>query len=278
MEENIEKIIEELIKELDIQEKPQMSIKEELEAILSDVKNVSNAIELHKKAKEALENKQIDTNYLKYIENSLEDIIFNDSKFNNITSKVLLEIVCPELENIENFNIKKLEIQNIGSHIEEEKNYIDTICMYNNKFVCLFKINEINPEEALKIESKKFSRDDMIEAIKGQYEEGKKIQMYQYDEYYIGIEEDRIKVFLEKKVISLVKVEETVFDKIKSKLSEFLNKSLFSKKRYLPSLELIYDTNPNRFKDFECKSKVNAMSRMKTLLSKERQVTRQNNM
>lgn len=276
MEENIEKIIEELIKELNVEE-TQASKKEQLEAILSDVKNISDAIKLHTEAKTALKNEQIDSNYLKYIENSLENIIFNDSKFDNIISKVLLEIVCPDLEKIENFDINKLEIQNIGSHIEENKNYIDKICIYDNKFISLFKINEINPEEAVKVDNRKFSRNDMIEAIKGQYEEGKKIQMYQYDEYYIGIEEDRIKVFSEKKIISLVKVEETVFDKIKSKLSSFLNKNLFSKKRYLPSLELVYDTNPNRFKDFECKSKLNAMSRMKTLLSKEREVTRQNN-
>lgn len=276
MKEENNKAIEELITALEFEKKPQMSKKDELEAILFDVKNISEAINLHNLAKKEFSNGQIDVNYLKYIENSLEDKIFNDSKFDNIVSKILLELVCPDLEKIKDFNIKNLEILTIGNHIEEDKSYIDKICIYNNKIINLFKINEINPQKASKIENRKFTREDMINAVRGQYEEGKKIQMYQYDEYYIGIEENRIKVFKEKKITALIKMEETAFDKIKSKLSLLLNQNIFNKKRFLPTLELVYDTNPNRFNNIETHSKLSAMKRMKSLLSKERSITRQN--
>ena len=94
--------------------------------------------------------------------------------------------------------------------------------------------------------------------------------LYQYDEYYIGVQEDRIKVFTERKITALVKIEETIFDKIKSKLS-----NIFVKKKCYPNLELVFDSNPNRLKDFEHKSsKFDAKTRMRVLLNKEREITR----
>ena len=68
-----------------------------------------------------------------------------------------------------------------------------------------------------------------------------------------------------------------MFDKMKNKLTELFNKKLFSKKKYLPNIELVYESNPNRFKNFEHKSKVDAKNRMKVLLNKEREVTRNTN-
>ena len=73
------------------------------------------------------------------------------------------------------------------------------------------------------------------------------------------------------------KIEETIFDKIKNKLVGIFNKKVFAKKKYLPNIELIYDTNPNRFKTFEHKSKIDAKLRMKALLNKEREITRNTN-
>lgn len=251
--------------------------KEEFEAILAKIKKMSEALELHTNVKDAVSKKEIDNNYLKYIENSLEDKLFCDAKFDTIRSKVLLEVICPNLTEIENFDIEKLEISDIGSHKEENENYIDKICTYNNKFICLFGVNEDNLEKVIKYEARKFSRLDMIEAICEKIEEGKSVEMQQYDEYYVVSTEDGIKVFSERKVTALINIEETVFDKMKNKLISIFNKNKFVKRKYLPNVELIYDSNPNRFKDFKLSSKLEAKSRMKALLIKEREVTRNTN-
>ena len=272
MSEKTEKIVEDV--ELNKENKAR---KEEFDSILEKIKKMSDAIELHTNVKEAVSKEEVDNNYLKYIENSLEDKFFCDAKFNKILAKVLLEIVCPGLVAIENFEIDKLEIEDIGNHLEEQQNYIDKICTYDNKFVCLFGVNETNPEKVIKYEPKKFTRVDMIEAICEKLEEGKTAQMEQYDEYYVVTEANEVKVYTEKKVTSLLKVEETIFDKMKNKLSAIFNKKVFAKKKYLPNVELVYESNPNRFKDFKHTSKVDAKSRMKILLNKEREVTRSAN-
>ena len=259
---------------LNNQEEEKKARKEEFDSILEKIKKMSEAIQLHTNVKDAVSKEEVDNNYLKYIENSLEDKLFNDAKFDKIKSKVLLEVVCPDLVNIENFEIEKLEIEDIGSHFEELENYIDKICIYDNKFVCLFGVNENNPEKVIKYEPRKFSRLDMIEAICAMLEEGKTAQMEQYDEYYVVTNETGLKVFSERKIVSLVKVEETVFDKIKSKLSSLFTINMFNKKKCLPNIKLVYDTNQNRFENFEHTSKIDANSRMKALLRKEREVTR----
>lgn len=249
--------------------------KEEFDSILEKIKKMSEAIELHSHVKESVSKEEVDYLYLKYIENSLEDKFFNDAKFDTIKSKVLLEVVCPELVNIENFEIQKLEIADVGTHFEETEHYIDKICVYDGKFICLFGISEFNQEKVIKYESRKFSRADMIEAICEKLEEGKTAQMEQYDEYYVVTDETGLKVFTERKVTALLKMEETIFDKIKNKVASLL----FTKKRYLPNLDIVYDTNPNRFKDFKHHSKMDAKNRMKILLNKEREIVKntQNN-
>lgn len=257
---------------LNNQEEEKKARKEEFDSILEKIKKMSEAIELHTNVKDAVSKEEVDNNYLKYIENSLEDKLFNDAKFDKIKSKVLLEVVCPDLVNIENFEIEKLEIEDIGSHFEELENYIDKICIYDNKFVCLFGINENNPEKVIKYKPRKFSRLDMIEAICAMLEEGETAQMEQYDEYYVVTNETGLKVFSERKIVSLAKIEETVFDKIKSKLSSLFTINIFAKKKYLPNIKLVYDTNQNRFENFEHTSKIDAKNRMKVLLRKEREV------
>ena len=92
-----------------------------------------------------------------------------------------------------------------------------------------------------------------------------------------ALEENGIKVFSERKVTSLLKVEETILDKMKNKLASIFTKKIFAKKKYLPNIELIYESNPNRFKDFKTSSKLEAKNRMKALLNKEREVTRSAN-
>ncbi|MFR0823426.1 MAG: hypothetical protein ACLU84_02620 [Clostridia bacterium] len=280
MDENERNIVEDVelnkIEEVvEIQEQTlELSVKEQIEQELEKVKKPSEAMALYKKVKQALEQANIDENYYKYVENTLEDKIFCDAKFNILRASVLLEVVCPALGNIEDFHLENLAIETIGSHFEEQENYIDKICTYGHEFICLFGISEIHPDKVLAYQERKFTRQDMIEAVRAQYEEGKKIQLHQYDEYYIGIEEDRLKVFSERKITSLMKVEETPFDKIKSRIANFLNKNPFAKKKYLPAISLVYDTNPNRLKDFEHQSKFDARSRMKVLLNREREVTR----
>ena len=271
-----EKVIVEDV-ELNKIEEEKKTRKEEFDSILEKIKKMSEAIEFHTNVKEAVSKEEVDNSYLKYIENSLEDKFFCDAKFDKIRSKVLIEVVCPELENVENFEIGKLEIEDIGSHFEEQVNYIDKICNYDGKFICLFGVNETNPENVLKYEARKFTRTDIIEAICEKLEEGKTAQMEQYDEYYVVIDESGLKVFSERKITSLLKVEETIFDKMKNKLAELFNKKLFAKKKYLPNIELVYDSNPNRFKDFKHTSKIDAKSRMKVLLNKEREITRSAN-
>ena len=271
-----EKVIVEDV-ELNKMEEEKKARKEEFDRILEKIKKMSEAIELHTNVKEAVSKEEVDNSYLKYIENSLEDKFFCDAKFDKIRSKELLEVVCPDLENIENVEIDKLEIEDIGSHFEEQENYIDKICTYDGKFICLFGVNETNPEKVLKYEARKFTRTDMIEAICEKLEEGKSAQMEQYDEYYVVTDENGLKVFSERKITALLKVEETIFDKMKNKLAELFNKRLFTKKKYLPNIELVYDSNPNRFKDFKHTSKIDAKSRMKVLLNKEREITRSTN-
>lgn len=183
--------------------------------------------------------------------------------------KILLEVICEDLKNIENFEPQKLQIENIGSHFENGENYIDKICTYDNNLVSVFGINELHPNKVIKYDARKFSRVDMIEAISAKYEEGQKIKLYQFDEYYVVVEEEKIKVYSERKITALVKLEETIFDKIKSKLS-----NIFTKKRSYPNLELVYDSNPDRLTNFENKSKFAAKNRMKALLNCEREITR----
>ena len=246
--------------------------KAEFDSILEKIKKMSEAIELHSNVKKAVSKEEIDKNYLKYIENSLEDKLFNDVKFDRMKSKVLIEVICPKLTNIENFEIQKLEIADIGSHFEELENYIDKICTYDNKFICLFGVSENNPEKAIQYEPRKFSRLDMIEAICEKLEKGKTMQMEQYDEYYVVTEETGLKVFSKREMVSLVKIEETLFDKIKNKLASLFSMDRFHKKKCLPNIKLVYDTNPNRFENFEYASKIEAKNRMKALLRKEREV------
>lgn len=248
--------------------------KEEFDNILEKIKKMSEAIELHTNVKDAVSKEEVDNSYLSYVENSLEDKLFNNTKFDKINPKVLLEVVCPKLTNIENFDIEKLEITDIGNHFEETENYIDKICTYAGKFICLFGVNEKEQDKVIKYEPRKFTRTDMISAICQKLEEGKTVQMEQYDEYYVVIDGDSLKVFSERKMVSLVKVEETIFDKMKNKLMSLFHNNIFSKKKFLPNVELIYDNNPNRFKDFKTTSKIEAKNRMKTLLAKERQITR----
>lgn len=257
------------VEDIELNTEKEISKKDEFELILEKIKKMSEAIELHENVKKAVSQNDVDNSYLKYVENSLEDRIFCDARFDKIKPKVLLELVCKDLANIENFDVSKLEIQDIGSHFEEKENYIDKICVYDGKLISVFGINELNSEKWIKYESRKFSRVDMIEAVKAQYEEGKTVQLYQYDEYYIGIEANRIKVFSERKITALAKIEESVFDKIKVKFA-----NIFAKKKIYPNIELVYDSNPNRLKDIETKSKFNAKIRMKALLNKEREMTR----
>lgn len=183
--------------------------------------------------------------------------------------KILLEVICEDLKSIENFEPQKLQIENIGAHFENGANYIDKICIYDNNLVSVFGINELYQNKVIKYDTRKFSRADMIEAISAKYEEGKKIKLYQFDEYYVAVEQERIKVYSERKITALVKIEETIFDKIKSKLS-----NIFIKKRSYPNLELVYDSNPNRLSNFDHKSKFAAKNRMKSLLNCEREITR----
>ena len=110
--------------------------KEEFDSILEKIKKMSDAIKLHSNVKEAVLKKEVDNNYLKYIDNSLEDKLFNDAKFDKIKSKVLLEIVCPKLVAIENFEIQKLDIIDIGNHFEE----LENLAKFLSNFKCVKRV------------------------------------------------------------------------------------------------------------------------------------------
>ena len=91
--------------ELNSEESIRKARKEEFDNILSKIKKMSDAVELHENVKKAVSEDKVDNNYLKYIENSLEDKLFCDAKFDEIRSKILLEVVCPDLVKFENFEI-----------------------------------------------------------------------------------------------------------------------------------------------------------------------------
>ncbi len=260
------------------EETSKMSKKDEFSSILDKIQEMEDAIELHNSVKEALSNEEVDTNYLKYIENSIEDKIFCDAKFDKISPKVLIEIICPELkkfEKSEKFDITKLEITDIGSHYEEQVNYLDKVCTYDGKLVCIFGVEENNVENFVKYESRKFVRQEILESVKAKVEPGKVVQMEQYDNYYVIQDEISVKIYKEKQVTALTQVKETPFDKIKAKLLDFFKKLNSRNKAIYPIIELIYDSNPNRFKDMKHHSKVDAKNRMKILLDKERLITRE---
>ena len=269
---NKKKVTEEKVEEVEVKE--ELNKKEQFDDILEKIKKMSEAVELHENVKKAVSDKEVDDNYLKYIENSLEEKLFNDVKFDKLKSKVLIEVVCPELVNIENFEIEKLEIIDISSHYEEIENYIDKVCLYDNKFICMFGVNERNQEDVLKYESRKFIRADMIEAIMNKVGNGKISKIEQFDEYYVVLTEEGVKIYSERKSTALLKLEETFFDKLKTKLTSLFTITLFAKKKYLPKIDIIFDSNQNRFKDFKTTSKVDAKKRMKQLLKNEREITR----
>ena len=251
--------------------------KDEFDQILQKIKKMSEAVELHDNVKKAVSDNEVDDTYLRYIENALEEKLFDDAKFDKLQSKILIEVVCPELVNIENFKIENLEILDISSHYEELEHYIDKVCMYDKKFVCMFGIDERNADKVLKYDSRKFIRADMIEAIMHKVENYKVSNIEQYDEYYIVNFEEGFRIYSERKSTALVKLEENFLDKMKSKLSSMFTVTLFSKKKCLPKIDIVYDSNQNRFKDFKTtttSSKVDAKKRMKALLTNERKVTR----
>ena len=272
---NIEDVEKE--EKTEIVEESNISKKDEFDKILEKIKKMSEAVELHDNVKKAVSDNEVDDNYLRYIENSLEEKLFNDAKFDKVKSKILIEVVCPELTGIENFNIEKLEILDVSSHFEEIENYIDKVCAYDGKFICMFGINERNSENVIKYESRKFIRADMLEAITNKVGNTKISKIEQFDEYYVVNFEEGFKIYSERKSTALVKLEETIFDKIKSKFSALFTKTLFSKKKYLPNIDVIYDSNQNRFKDLKVSSKVNAKKRMEVLLNSEREIVRNSN-
>lgn len=265
-----------MIENLEKCENNSLEKKNIFEERLSKLKNIQEAIELDDDVKEAVKKQEVDENYIKYIRNSIEDKLFCNINFDKISTKVLIEKLCPEiikrLQDMQNINLDQLNIENVGEHFENQIHYLDKICVYGNSFVCLFGINDQNLDDAIVYEKRKFSREDRIEAVQSKYEIGKKIELEQYDEYYLGIEPDRIKVFSERKMLALAPIEETPFDKIKNRLSKIFNLNMFThKKKILPHLDLVYDTNPNRWKNFESNSKTDAKIRMKFLLAKERE-------
>lgn len=249
-------------------------IRDDYDIKLEKITNLSEAVELHQNVKQSVDNNEIEINYLKYIENYLQEKFFNGVVFEEMQANALFDVISPELLKVENFNSAKLDIAVIGHHFEEQDNYIDLICTYDNQFICLFGVMEKNKQKTLKYEPRKFSRTDMIEAVSSKIEKDKKVQMEQYDEYYVTTDELGIKVFSERKIVSILKIEETKFDKIKNKLISIFNKKIFIKKKPMANMELVYDSNPNRFKNIKSTNKNIVKNRMKALLTNERRITR----
>ena len=142
-------------RENNIVEDVEITKKELLEEKLEKVKTIADATASYTEMKEALENKEIEGEYARYFINTLEDKIFYDAKFDKINPKVLLEVICPRLIDIEDFQLEKLAIEEIGSHLEEQENYLDKICTYEHKLICLFGVNEKKPEEVQVYEERK---------------------------------------------------------------------------------------------------------------------------
>lgn len=61
--------------------------KEQFDKILEKIKKMSEAIELHDDVKRAVEKEEVDYNYLRYIENSLEEKIFRKYKYKRNNAK-----------------------------------------------------------------------------------------------------------------------------------------------------------------------------------------------
>lgn len=63
------------------------NIKEQFDEILKKIKRMSEAIELHNDVKKSVEKEQVDYNYLRYIENSLEEKLFRRSRYKRDNAK-----------------------------------------------------------------------------------------------------------------------------------------------------------------------------------------------
>lgn len=61
--------------------------KEQFDEILEKIKKMSEAIELHDDVKKAVEKEEVDYNYLRYIENSLEEKLFRQCKYKRNNAK-----------------------------------------------------------------------------------------------------------------------------------------------------------------------------------------------
>ena len=71
-------------KKVEIEKK---NTKEQFEEILKKIKKMSEAIELHDDVKKAVEKEEVDYNYLRYIENSLEEKLFRKCKYKRNNAK-----------------------------------------------------------------------------------------------------------------------------------------------------------------------------------------------
>ena len=254
-----------------------LSNKDKIDNKLNHIRNMNDDANIYIQAKSLYKENVIDASFFKYVINTLEDKVFDDVSYDKMNAQMLLENVCIPLKNVSNFKIEYLKIDTIGKHLNDENVlYEDKIITYNNVFVNIVSIEERNKFSFVRMRPMKFVRKEIVEALKEKYENGEEVQVSQYNTYLVVQARKHLKIYVKKQTKALATIHESIFDKIKAKIAMFLEKNPITKKKYLPELQLIYDSNPSRIHEIKTKNKSKnyAKNRMKVLLESERKITR----
>lgn len=253
-----------------------LSNKDKIDNKLNRIKNMNDVANIYIQAKSLYKENVIDESFFKYVINTLEDKVFDDVSYDKMNAQMLLENVCIPLKNVSNFRIENLKIDTIGRHLNDNILYEDKIITYNNVFVNIVNIDERNKLSFVRMRPMKFVRKEIAEALKERYENGEEVQVSQYNTYLVVQASRHLKIYVKKQTKALATIHESFFDKIKAKIAMFLEKNPITKKKYLPELQLIYDSNPSRIHELRAKNKSKnyAKNRMKVLLESERKITR----
>ena len=250
----------------------ELSVKDRLDNMLQSAQKLSDYSTVYNYALKTFSENIIDLNFMKYVENTIEDKLYTESEFDRINTLMLLEIACNEIKDVEDFSSRKMRIENVKKYGSTR----DVIVLYDDKVVGMYSLEGGRNGDYEKINPMKFVKKEYIDGIKQKYTKDKDAKVNQYSDYFVITEEKHIKVFVPKQdETSLAKVEETVIDKIRNRIAKFIDNNVLTKRKYLPELVLAYDSNPNRIKTIKtAKSKSAAKDRMKVLLDSERELTR----
>lgn len=244
--------------------------------------NIDRIEYLYYALESACKNDEISKQYFKYATQYITDNYCDKMQGMQLTLKVILEKVVKDVKNsgVENIDLSKINVLNIGSHIKSDKIIQDVICIYDGKFISIFGIYVDDESQVEEFEKQTYILPNMMNSIKRYIEDGVKADIEKYEDYYIVKNDEengyRIQIYKEKNETALMTIEENKFEKIKAKLFNFFG---IGKKKFLTNMEKLYDTDASILEDIlqTRKTKENAKNRMKVLLEAERKIRKSAN-